>query len=291
MESNSRAGMAATTKDVHVPDEARRCWDTFSNGKQVDEEPEVDSDSDFEQVAEEEQNAGVAASVSGGKMATAAHARVEDQSSGAAAARDGDEEEVSEDGNVQTQVRYLVGRKRKAVVTRSKLETIGTEIHDKNGQEERISEDNHIKVGGGLQGWKRVITATPCKLQTATGTEIQNMKGQGECLRVENEMLRLQLVHKTKELETEQIRRLSLELQLKNLEIMSLKKQNEALRAENEHYRKTAKPSRNPRLCRFCNEYVVGHDYRNCPKRRASASSEQDEDDDFPANTHEAMLC
>uniref|UniRef100_A0ACD5U721 Uncharacterized protein n=1 Tax=Avena sativa TaxID=4498 RepID=A0ACD5U721_AVESA len=239
MESNSRAGMAATTKDVHVPDEARRCWDTFSNGKQVDEEPEVDSDSDFEQVAEEEQNAGVAASVSGGKMATAAHARVEDQSSGAAAARDGDEEEVSEDGNVQTQVRYLVGRKRKAVVTRSKLETIGTEIHDKNGQEERISEDNHIKVGGGLQGWKRVITATPCKLQTATGTEIQNMKGQGECLRVENEMLRLQLVHKTKELETEQIRRLSLELQLKNLEIMSLKKQNEALRAENEHYRKT----------------------------------------------------
>uniref|UniRef100_A0ACD5TQ04 Uncharacterized protein n=1 Tax=Avena sativa TaxID=4498 RepID=A0ACD5TQ04_AVESA len=174
---------------------------------------------------------------------------------------------------------------------RRKLDTIGTEIHDKNGQEEHISEDNHVRVGGGLQGRKRVTTVTPCKLQMITGTEIQNMKGQGEYLRAENEMLRLQLVHKTKELEAEQIRRLNLELQLKNKEIKSLKKQNEALRVENEHYRHTAKPSRNPRLCRFCNEYVVGHDYRNCPKRRASASSEQDGGNDFPANTHEAMLC
>jgi hypothetical protein len=61
----------------------------------------------------------------------------------------------------------------------------------------------------------------------------------GECLRAENEMLRLQLVGKTKELEAEQIRRLNLELHLKNKEIKSLKKQNEKLRAENEHYIKT----------------------------------------------------
>jgi hypothetical protein len=61
----------------------------------------------------------------------------------------------------------------------------------------------------------------------------------GGCLRAENEMLRLQLVCKTKELEAEQIQRLKLELLLKDKEIESLNKQNEELRAENEHYMKT----------------------------------------------------
>ncbi|CAM0957427.1 unnamed protein product [Alopecurus aequalis] len=219
--------MAATAKDVraaHVPDEIRRWRGTLSNGVTVDgqadeEEPEVDPDSDFEQAAEEEQNAGVAASESDGKMKAAAQARVQEQSScGRAATRHGDEAEVSEDGNVQTQGVFLLGRKRKAIVTSSKPQTTGT-IHDKNDQ--------------------------------------------GECLRAENEMLRLQLVRKTKELEAEQIRRLELELRLKNKEIIL-----------------DAKPPRNPRLCRSCNKYVLGHDYRNCPERRAFASSEQDEGDD-----------
>jgi hypothetical protein len=61
----------------------------------------------------------------------------------------------------------------------------------------------------------------------------------GESLRAENEILRLQIVQKTKELEVEKIRRLELELLLKNKENKSLKKQNKALRAENEHYKKT----------------------------------------------------
>jgi hypothetical protein len=61
----------------------------------------------------------------------------------------------------------------------------------------------------------------------------------GESLRAENEILRLQLVQTMKELEAEQIRRLELELLLKNKENKSLKKQNKALRAENEHYKKT----------------------------------------------------
>ena len=52
-------------------------------------------------------------------------------------------------------------------------------------------------------------------------------------------MLRQQLVRKTKKLEAEQIRRLNLELLLKDKKIKSLKKQNEVLRAENEHCRKT----------------------------------------------------
>ncbi|XP_051224601.1 uncharacterized protein [Lolium perenne] len=205
--------MAATAKDVravHVPDEVAQ---------------------------EEEQNGGVALNGSDGNMTAAAHTRVEEQSSGGGgAARHGDEEEVSQDGNVQTQRGFLLGRKRKAIATRSKPEATETKIHDK--------------------------------------------KCQGESLRAENEILRLQLVQTMKELEAEQIRRLELELLLKNKENKSLKKQNKALRAENEHYKKTAKPPRNPRLCRFCNEYVLGHDYRNCPERRASPSSEQDEADD-----------
>lgn len=233
--------MAATAKDVravHVPDEVSRWWDTFNSVVPVDEqdtedEPVVDSDSDFEQVAqEEEQNGGVALSESDGKVPAAAHARVEEQGSGGGGAgRHGDEEEVSQDGNVQTQRGFLLGRKRKAIATRSKPEATETEIH-------------------------------------------------GESLRAENENLRLQIVQKTKELEVEKIRRLELELLLKNKENKSLKRQNKALRAENEHYKKTAKPPRNPRLCRFCNKYVVGHDYRNCPERCAYGSSEQDEADD-----------
>jgi hypothetical protein len=94
-QNSSGAGMAATAKDIraaHVPDEVRSWWDTFNNGVTVEEqydeeEPEVDPDSDFEQAAEEEQNAGVAASESDGKMAAVAHARVEEQSGGGNGAR------------------------------------------------------------------------------------------------------------------------------------------------------------------------------------------------------------
>jgi intein/homing endonuclease len=67
----------------------------------------------------------------------------------------------------------------------------------------------------------------------------------GEYLRAENEMLRLQLMLKTKELEAEQIQRLKLELDVKNKEIESLEKQNEELRAENERYRKTVSSTHN----------------------------------------------
>ncbi|KAM0903466.1 hypothetical protein ACQ4PT_018678 [Festuca glaucescens] len=239
--------MAATARDVraaHVPDEVSRWWDTFKNGVLVDEqydevEPGVDSDSDFEQVAqEEEQNAGVEASESDGKMLAAAHARVEEQGSGGAA-RHGDEEEVSQDGNVQTQRGFLLGRKRKAIATRSKPEATETEIHGKNRQEEEVSQDGNVQTQRGfLLGRKRKAIATRSKPE-ATETEIHGKNRQGESLRAENEILRLQIVQKTKELEAEQIRRLELELLLKNKENKSLKKQNKALRAENEHYKKT----------------------------------------------------
>jgi hypothetical protein len=90
----------------------------------------------------------------------------------------------------------------------------------------------------------------------------------GESLRAENEMLRQQLVRKTKELEAEQIRRLELELD-KDKEIESLEKQNEELRAENECYRKTVSSTNNPscivmppldcllqrKICKIC--YII----------------------------------
>ncbi|XP_024315548.1 uncharacterized protein LOC112270977 [Brachypodium distachyon] len=119
---------------------------------------------------------------------------------------------------------------------------------------------------------------SPSKQQTI-GAEIQNKNVHGQYLRSENEMLRRQLACKTKELEAEMIRRLKVELDSKKKENKSLRKENEKLRDENEYYRKTAKPPRNRRLCRYCGEYVF-HDYRNCPTRRACASSEDAEGND-----------
>uniref|UniRef100_A0A453DYM6 Uncharacterized protein n=1 Tax=Aegilops tauschii subsp. strangulata TaxID=200361 RepID=A0A453DYM6_AEGTS len=139
--------------------------------------------------------------------------------------------------------------------------------------EEYVSEDNY--VGGGFRGKKRKATVTAGKLQTV-GSGIPNKNAHGECLRVQNQMLRLQLVRKTKELEAEQIRRLELELHFMKKENEFLKKQLEEFKAENEYYKKTAKPQKTRRLCGFCKEYV-DHDFRNCPERRASACSEEDD--------------
>jgi hypothetical protein len=64
-----------------VPDEARRWWETFSNGASVDEgeeegEPDVDSDSSFEQEEDDGgQNADAVASESDRKMAAVRVAR------------------------------------------------------------------------------------------------------------------------------------------------------------------------------------------------------------------------
>nr|XP_051194641.1 uncharacterized protein LOC127307914 isoform X3 [Lolium perenne] len=218
-----------------------------------------------------EENAGVTASESGGKMMADAQAPVEEPSRGGTASHHCNEEEVSEDAYVQLQG-DLLGTKRKAVTTHAELQSTRTEIQDKQDRDEYIGEDKCVHIGGRLQGMKWEATATPSKLQRTIGTEIYDKNAQGECLRAENEM--------PNELEAQQIRRLELELNLKTREIKSLKKQNEELRIENEYYRKTAKPPKNPRLCRFCNLYVFGHEYKNCPGRLASASSEQDGGDD-----------
>ncbi|XP_044974720.1 uncharacterized protein LOC123442680 isoform X1 [Hordeum vulgare subsp. vulgare] len=135
------------------------------------------------------------------------------------------------------------------------------------------SEDNY--VGGEFRGKKRKAAVTAGKLQ-AVGSGILNKNAHGEFLRAENHMLRLQLVRKTKELEAEQIWRLELELHFMKKENDFLKRQLEEFKAENEFYKKTAKPQKTRRLCRFCKEYA-DHDYRNCPQRRASACSEEDD--------------
>ncbi|KAM0859479.1 hypothetical protein ACQ4PT_047173 [Festuca glaucescens] len=210
------------------------------------------------QLAAEEENAGVAVSESDGKMKAASQAPVEEPSRGGAANSHSDDEAVSGDCYVRLQG-GLLGRKRKASATDSEPQITRTDIQDKQGQGDHISDEV------GLQGRKKGATVTPVKVQRTIGHD----KGaQGESLRAENEMLRQQLMRKTKELEAEQIRRLELELD-KDKEIESLEKQNEELRAENECYRKTAKPPGNPRL--FRDESVLRH----CPERRASVSSEQ----------------
>ncbi|KAM0850642.1 hypothetical protein ACQ4PT_052943 [Festuca glaucescens] len=212
-----------------VPDKARRWWETFSNGAAVDEgeeeeEPDVDSDSSFEEEEEEgEQKAGAVASESHREMAAARVARK-------GTSGHGDEEEVSEDAYVQLQG-GLLGTKRKAVATHAELQSTRTEIQDKQDHDEYIAEDKCVHIGGRLQGMKREAIVTLGKLQRTIGTEIYDKNAQGECLRAENEM--------PNELEAQQIRRLELELNLKTKEIKSLKKQNEELRIENEHYRKT----------------------------------------------------
>ncbi|KAF7034909.1 hypothetical protein CFC21_045860 [Triticum aestivum] len=302
---------------AHDPDGFNKWWETFNNGGAVEDEPMVDSDSDFEQGAEEEEDAGVVAGERDRKVEPDALAPAgREGSSGAARDCDVAEEEISEDGHFQlegvlqgmkreaaagrntpgataAEIQNEVGqeeyvsedtyvggefqaKKRKATVTAGKLQTVGSGIPNKNAHvAEEISEDSHFQREDGLLGRNREAAA---KLNTprAPGDEVQNEEDQGECLRAENQMLRLQLVRKTKELEAEQIRRLELELHFMKKENELLKKQLEELKAENEYYKKTAKPQKTRRLCRFCKEYV-DHDYRNCPKRRASACSEEDD--------------
>ncbi|KAM3197607.1 hypothetical protein ACQJBY_072964 [Aegilops geniculata] len=298
---------------AHDPDGFNKWRETFNNGGPVEDEPMVDSDSDFEQGVED---AGVVAGERDRKVEPDALAPAgREGSSGAARDCDVAEEEISEDGHFQLQG-VLPGMKREAVVGQNTPRVPAAEIQNEEGQEEYVSEDSY--VGSGFQGKQRKATVTAGKLQMvgsgipnknahvaeeisedshfqredgllgrnreaaaklntplASGDEIQNEEDQGECLRAENQMLRLQLVHKTKELEAEQIRRLELELHFMKKENEFLKKQLEELKAENEYYKKTAKPQKTRRLCRFCKEYV-DHDFRNCPERRASACSEED---------------
>ncbi|KQK02701.2 hypothetical protein BRADI_2g03151v3 [Brachypodium distachyon] len=156
----------------------------------------------------------------------------------------------------------MQGRKRKASMSPSKQQTIGAEIQNKN-----------------VHGIKMIITRSYSLKNTTCDFSVIFCMYTGQYLRSENEMLRRQLACKTKELEAEMIRRLKVELDSKKKENKSLRKENEKLRDENEYYRKTAKPPRNRRLCRYCGEYVF-HDYRNCPTRRACASSEDAEGND-----------
>ncbi|KAK1602260.1 hypothetical protein QYE76_048571 [Lolium multiflorum] len=254
------------------------------------------------QLAAEEENAGVVVSESDSKKAASSQSPVEEPSSGGAANRHSDdaEEYVPEHYYVQLQG-GLLGRKWNAIATHTEPQTTGKKIQHE--QEEAVSGECYVRLQGGLLGRKRKASATDSEPQI-TRTDIQDKQGQGEhisdevglqgrkreatvtpvvkgqriighdisaqgeSLRAENEMLRQQLVRKTKELEAEQIRRLKLELD-KDKEIESLEKQNEELRAENECYRNTANPPRNPRL--FRDESILGH----CPERRASVSSEQ----------------
>ncbi|VAH56773.1 unnamed protein product [Triticum turgidum subsp. durum] len=305
-----------------APDELNKWWETFNNGGAVEDEPMVDSDSDFEQGgqdAEEEGNAGVVAGECHRKVEPDAHAPAGREGCSGAARDYDDQKEISEDGHFQLEgvlpgmkreaaagrntprataaeiqsveaecsnAEYVSednyvggefqGKKRKATVTAGKLETVGSAILNKNAHvAEEISEDSHFQREDGLQGRSRE-PATKLNTPQASGDEIQNEEDQGECLRAENQMLRLQLVRKTKELEAEQIRRLELELHFMKKENEFLKKQLEELKAENEYYKKTAKPQKTRRLCRFCKEYV-DHDFRNCPERHASACSEEDD--------------
>uniref|UniRef100_M8CER3 Uncharacterized protein n=1 Tax=Aegilops tauschii TaxID=37682 RepID=M8CER3_AEGTA len=333
---------------AHDPDGFNKWWETFNNGGAVEDEPMVDSDSDFEQGAEEEEeDAGVVAGGRGpeggpppprpGGRAAAAPPAI-----ATIAANDHPllfrfprrslvelgvaEEEISEDGHFQLEG-VLQGMKREAAAGRNTPGATAAEIQNEVGQEEYVSEDTYVgvaeeisedshfqredgllgrnreaaaklntprasgdevqneedqewyvsedKIGGGQQARKRKTTVAPNK-QQMTGIKIRKKTVYGECLRAENQMLRLQLVRKTKELEAEQIRRLELELHFMKKENELLKKQLEELKAENEYYKKTAKPQKTRRLCRFCKEYV-DHDYRNCPERRASACSEEDD--------------
>ncbi|KAF7034908.1 hypothetical protein CFC21_045859 [Triticum aestivum] len=342
---------------AHAPDEFSKWWETFNNGGAAEDEPMVDSDSDFEQGEQGagEENADVVAGECEREVEPEALAPA-GREGGSRAARDCDEKEISEDGHFQLegvlqgmkseaaagrnapqvpaaetqneegQEEYVSednyvgggfrGKKRKATVTAGKLQTVGSGIPNKNAHvAEEISEDSHFqredvlqgrngeaaaklntlrasgdeiqnekdqegyvsedKVGGGQQGRKRKTTVVPNK-QQMTGIKIRKKNAYGECLRVQNQMLRLQLVRKTKELEAEQIRRLELELHFMKKENEFLKKQLEEFKAENEYYKKTAKPQKTRRLCGFCKEYV-DHDFRNCPERRASACSEEDD--------------
>ncbi|XP_052150754.1 uncharacterized protein LOC127769186 [Oryza glaberrima] len=161
---------------------------------------------------------------------------------------------------------------------------------------EEVSEDEYVQVGGVLERRKRKATVTPGKLQISkietphklqisevqtphqlqiSEVEIKSKEVQAlvlaqdsQRISQENENLRLQLALKTKELEHEENQKLRLQLELKNKDIESLKKQNDELKAEIEYYKKTTKPPRVARRCRWCEEYTT-HDYRNCPQRRS----------------------
>jgi len=150
---------------------------------------------------------------------------------------------------------------------------------------DEISGGNNV-LPGELPRSKRKAIAKRSKPKV-DGVEVQNDMSQAqspcpvlkghEQANGEVENLRLQLAQKTSELKQEENRMLKLELLLKTKEMESLQKENEELKAENEQLRKNAKPERARRLCRSCNTRVF-HDYRNCPKRRQAASSPEEEE-------------
>ncbi|KAI4970103.1 hypothetical protein ZWY2020_001017 [Hordeum vulgare] len=160
------------------------------------------------------------------------------------ASEDDEEDEdkhVSEDDHAQIGG-GLQGMKREVTAKRNEPRATEIEIKNEEGQDKYVSV---VQIGGWEQGRKRkaTVSVTPNRVQPI-GIEIQNKTNHGECLRAENQMLRLQIVSKTEELEAKQIRRLELELHLKTEEKKSLKKQNEELRFENEYYRKTENPQK-----------------------------------------------
>ncbi|KAI4994761.1 hypothetical protein ZWY2020_034402 [Hordeum vulgare] len=137
------------------------------------------------------------------------------------ASEDDEEDEdkhVSEDDHAQIGG-GLQGMKREVTAKRNEPRATEIEIKNEEGQDKYVSVDNYVQIGGWEQGRKRkaTVSVTPNGVQPI-GIEIQNKTNHGECLRAENQMLRLQIVSKTEELEAKQIRRLELELHLKTEE-------------------------------------------------------------------------
>ncbi|XP_044974722.1 uncharacterized protein LOC123442680 isoform X2 [Hordeum vulgare subsp. vulgare] len=134
---------------AHVTDEVNKWWETFNNGGAAEDEPMVDSDSDFEQgehgAEEEEEDAGLAAGECGRKVDPDAHALAGTAGS-SGAARDCNGEEVSEDGHFQLEG-VPQGMKTEAAAGPN---TPRAEIQNEEGQEEYVSEDNY--VGGEFRG-------------------------------------------------------------------------------------------------------------------------------------------
>uniref|UniRef100_A0A0E0FG59 Uncharacterized protein n=1 Tax=Oryza nivara TaxID=4536 RepID=A0A0E0FG59_ORYNI len=157
------------------------------------------------------------------------------------------------------------------------------EVEEEESDEEVVVEEEEEEGGegeGGAAGetegkgscgqMERQSSPRSCGSSPSPGEEVSEDEYVQDSQRIsqENENLRLQLALKTKELEHEENQKLRLQLELKNKDIESLKKQNDELKAEIEYYKKTTKPPRVARRCRWCEEYTT-HDYRNCPQRRS----------------------
>uniref|UniRef100_A0A0E0BX31 Uncharacterized protein n=1 Tax=Oryza meridionalis TaxID=40149 RepID=A0A0E0BX31_9ORYZ len=241
------AGREDDAAAAGVTDEAKLWWLRFNNGA-------VDDDDDDEDEVEEEEEE------EGGEGEGSAAGETEGKGSCGEKERQSSPQEVSEDEYVQVGV--LERRKRKATVTPGKLQISKIETPHKL-QISEVQPPHNLQISE---------VQTPHNLQISEveikSKEVQALVLAQDAQRIsqENENLRLQLALKTKELEHEENQKLKLELELKNKDIESLKKQNDELKAEIEYYKKTTKPPRVARRCRWCEEYTT-HDYRNCPQR------------------------